>query len=142
MKRIKFKDLQEPALSEEILELLQDNIEDADNELKGEVLIENSSYLTSDFRIEGKFSNYRKIDIIHGNWERKGEKATTVYEPAGKNLILETSFSIGPTSIRTGVNDITINENQINFNRNFFYDFNGYSQETAVSGIWKIIGYK
>lgn len=84
MKRIKFKDLQEPALSEEILELLQDNIEDADNELKGEVLIENSSYLTSDFRIEGKFSNYRKIDIIHGNWERKGEKATTVYEPAEK----------------------------------------------------------
>lgn len=87
MKRIKFKDLQEPALSEEILELLQDNIEDADNELKGEVLIENSSSLTSDFRIEGKFSNYRKIDIItFGNWERKGEKATTVYEPAGKKF--------------------------------------------------------
>ena len=142
MKKIKFDNLQEPSISEEILALLQDNAEEAIEETKGEVLLEASSYITSNTTIEESFEDFRRIDIVHGNWEKEGEKVTTIDNPNGKKVTLETKYATGDLDIRTGINIITLNNNLITFNKNLFYDIGGYKQDVAVSGIWKIIGYR
>ena len=100
------------------------------------------NYASSDINLNEPLTNFAKIDIIHANWEKKGEEVTTIYEPENKNILLLTKYISSGTSIRTGVNDILLTGNTIRFNKNFFYDVNGYSQETTVSGIWEIIGYR
>lgn len=101
-----------------------------------------TNYTTSNINLNEPLSNFAKIDIIHANWERKGEKITTVYNPDNKNTLLLTPYATSELNVRTGVNDISLSGNMIQFNKNFFYDSNQYSQETTVSGIWEIIGYR
>ena len=148
MIKIDFKNLQPPAISEETLEALQDNIEEA---IEGEVLFKNEVGTNGDITLSNTVEEYDEIEIFFDNDRGTvtGERIFSnikVMKPNGKYVTLETSKA-GSVNIYKDGQEYKISGDKLSVVHFYNLVFNGNTVSTSIDyqgfiRIFKIVGYK
>ena len=148
MIKIDFKNLQPPAISEETLEALQDNVEQA---IEGEILYKNEVGTNGDVTLSNTVEEYDEIEIFFDNDRSAGTgeqifSSIKVEKPHGKYVTLETSKA-GSVNIYKDGQEYQILGNKLNVVHFYNLVFNNNSVSTSIDyqgfvRIFKIVGYK
>lgn len=148
MIKIDFKNLQPPAISEQTLEVLQDNIEKA---IEGEKLYENEVGTNGDVTLGETVEDYDEIEIYFDN-DRSSENGERIFscvkviKPHGKYITLETT-KIGSVNVYRDGQEYQILENKLNVVHFYNSVFNGNTVQTSIDyqgfiRVFKVVGYK
>lgn len=148
MKKIDFKNLQAPAISEQTLEALQDNIEEA---IEGEILYKNEVGTNGDITLSETVENYDEIEIYFDN-DRSSENGERIFscvkvmKPHEKYVTLETT-KIGSVNVYKDGQEYQILENKLNVVHFYNSVFNGNTVQTSIDyqgfiRVFKVVGYK
>ncbi len=148
MKKIDFKNLQAPAISEQTLEALQDNIEEA---IEGEILYKNEVGTNGDITLSETVENYDEIEIYFDNDRSSGNgerifSCVKVMKPHEKYVTLETT-KIGSVNVYKDGQEYQILENKLNVVHFYNSVFNGNTVQTSIDyqgfiRVFKVVGYK
>lgn len=148
MIKIDFKNLQPPAISEQILKALQDNIEKA---IEGEILYENEVGTNGNVPLNDTSEDYDEIDIFFDNDRSAGTgerifSCVKVMKPHGKYVTLETT-KIGSVNVYRDGQEYQILGNKLNVVHFYNSIFNGNTVQTSIDyqgfiRVFLVIGYK